>query len=42
MMWSRLQKEHPIIYELIQWGVIALGLASIIISVISIAAKLGL
>lgn len=35
-MWNRLQKNHPIMYEVIWWGVILLGIATIIINLINI------
>lgn len=31
-MWSWLKKNHPNLYEVIQWGVLALALAALIVS----------
>lgn len=38
-MWKWLQENHPIIYELIWSVVAAMGVASIVISIICIACK---
>lgn len=38
-MWQWLQKNHPIIYEAIWWGVNLMAIASIIISIICIVNK---
>ena len=38
-MWTWLQKNHPIIYEVIWWVVDLIGIVSIIISLICIVSK---
>ncbi len=35
-MWTKLEKDHPLLYEVIWWSVTGLELASIIISIIVI------
>lgn len=36
-MWNWLEKNHPVLYEVIQWGVLALGIAAIIIDIAILA-----
>ena len=38
-MWQWLQKNHPIVYEVVWWSVDAMALAAIIISIICIAGR---
>lgn len=29
-MWNRLEKNHPVLYEVIQWGILLLALLALI------------
>lgn len=29
-MWSKLEENHPVLYEVIQWGILALAIAVLI------------
>lgn len=29
-MWSKLEEKHPVLYEVIQWGILALAIAALI------------
>ena len=29
-MWNRLEKNHPVLYEVIQWGILLLALIALI------------
>lgn len=37
-MWHRLKKNHPVIYEAVQWGIFALACASLIVAIIALVA----
>ena len=32
-MWNWMEKNHPALYEVIQWGAVAFALAALIISI---------
>ena len=36
-MWKWLEKNHPILYEAIWWGILSMNIVTIIISCVSIA-----
>jgi hypothetical protein len=38
-MWTRLKKNHPELYEMVQWGMVIISLAAIAISVTVIATR---
>jgi hypothetical protein len=33
-MWGRLKEKHPVIYEVIQWGILLLALAALVKSMV--------
>lgn len=34
-MWKKLKKNHPLLYEVIQWGILLLAIAALIKSFIN-------
>lgn len=32
-MWNKLKKNHPIIYEVIQWGILFISLVALVLSI---------
>lgn len=38
-MWLWLQENHPVVYEVVWWGINAISVAAIIISIICIVGK---
>lgn len=36
-MWHWLKENHPVLYEVIQWGILALATAGLVINAICIA-----
>lgn len=34
--WERLEKNHPVIYEVVWWGVLALSMIACVISVVAL------
>lgn len=35
-MWRRLQRNHPVLYEVIQWLILAIAVLALIISIIKL------
>lgn len=36
-MWRKLQQNHPVIYEAIQWGILVIAAIALVISAINVA-----
>lgn len=35
-MWHKFEKNHPVLYEAVQWGILAIACVSLIIAVIAL------
>ena len=39
-MWQRLEENHPVLYEVIQWGILAIASTALVIDIIVLISKL--
>lgn len=39
-MWHKFQQNHPVLYEVVQWGITGMSMAAIIISAIAMILRI--
>lgn len=36
-MWNRFRKNHPVLYEVVQWGIFAIAVLALVVSLLALS-----